>query len=108
LVAHLDSVLRDVLASAPPPSSPLAIQPHESAPQISPEAPRKTSADANPNHHLWNNHGIWFLHCTIYPTKVTKERLRCTLQTSCIVEARQRRDAQMAELAAQGLRPALK
>ena len=22
----------------------------------------------NPNHHLWNNHGTWFLHYTVHPT----------------------------------------
>ena len=30
----------------------------------------------NPNHHLWNNHGTWFLHYTVHPTPFTKEYAR--------------------------------
>lgn len=47
----------------------------------------------NDNHHLWNNHGTWFLHYTRYPTPVTKERVRVSLRTRCVEEARRRRDA---------------
>lgn len=46
----------------------------------------------NPNHHLWNNNRTWFVHYTVYPTKITKERVRRSLNTRNIVEARQRRD----------------
>ena len=35
----------------------------------------------NPNHHLWNNHGTWFLHYTVHPTPFTKERVRRSLGT---------------------------
>ena len=28
----------------------------------------------NPNHHLWNNHGTWWLHYTVHPTPHTKRR----------------------------------
>ncbi|NBR58180.1 MAG: hypothetical protein EBT89_03320 [Opitutaceae bacterium] len=28
-------------------------------------------SEANPNHHLWNNNGTWFLHYTVYPTPFT-------------------------------------
>lgn len=48
---------------------------------------------ANPNHHLWNNNGTWFIHFVVHPTPVTKERVRRSLQTKCIHEARARRDA---------------
>ena len=47
----------------------------------------------NPNHHLWNNNGTWFLHYTVYPTPFTKERIRRSLGTKDVEVARQRRDA---------------
>src|SRR5207253_6625320 len=47
---------------------------------------------ANPNHHLWNNNGTWFVHYTIHPTPFTKQRLRVSLGTKDLVEARLRRD----------------
>jgi hypothetical protein len=47
----------------------------------------------NPNHHLWNNHGTWFLHYTFYPTPLTKGRVRRSLGTKDVKIARQRRDA---------------
>lgn len=48
---------------------------------------------ANPNHHLWNNNGTWFVHYTTYPTPITKERVRRSLQTKALDEAQRRRDA---------------
>lgn len=48
--------------------------------------------EKNPNHHLWNNNGTWFVHYTIYPTPVTKERVRRSLKTKCVDEARRKRD----------------
>ena len=47
----------------------------------------------NPNHHLWNNHGTWFLHYTIHPTPYTKERVRRSLGTKDLSVARSRRDS---------------
>ena len=52
----------------------------------------------NPNHHLWNNHGTWFLHYTVHPTPFTKERVRCSLRTRDLAVARDRRDAFLARL----------
>lgn len=46
----------------------------------------------NPNHHLWNNNGTWFIHYTIYPTTITKERVRKSLHTKNIEDAREKRD----------------
>ena len=46
----------------------------------------------NPNHHLWNNHGTWFVHYTIHPTPITKERVRRSLGTKNLELARVRRD----------------
>ena len=56
----------------------------------------------NPNHHLWNNHGTWFLHYTVHPTPFTKERVRRSLQTRDLTTARERRDAFFAHLTLQG------
>ena len=53
----------------------------------------------NPNHHLWNNHGTWFLHYTIHPTPLTKERVRRSLGTKDLAVAQRRRDAFFASLA---------
>jgi hypothetical protein len=47
----------------------------------------------NPNHHLWNNHGTWFLHYTVHPTQFTKERIRRSLGTKDLETAKVRRDA---------------
>jgi hypothetical protein len=47
---------------------------------------------ANENHHLWNNNGTWWINYTIFPTPLTKERVRMSLKTSSIEEARKFRD----------------
>ncbi len=46
----------------------------------------------NPNHHLWNNNGVWWLHYTVYPTAYTSERVRRSLGTRSLDTARRRRD----------------
>jgi hypothetical protein len=60
----------------------------------------------NANHHLWNNHGTWFLHYTIHPTPFTKERIRRSLGTKDVAVARDRRDAFFHGLAAESSKPA--
>ncbi|MGD1029864.1 MAG: hypothetical protein ABSA05_01865 [Opitutaceae bacterium] len=57
----------------------------------------------NPNHHLWNNHGTWFLHYTVHPTSFTKERIRRSLGTKDLATARRRRDRLFAELSGAGV-----
>src|SRR5438105_4114789 len=47
---------------------------------------------ANPNHHLYNNNGTWWCHYTIHPMLFTKQRIRASLQTKNLTEARLRRD----------------
>jgi hypothetical protein len=54
---------------------------------------------ANPNHHLWNNHGTWWLHCTLHLADYTKRRVRRSLGTREVGLARERRDAALAHLA---------
>jgi hypothetical protein len=46
----------------------------------------------NPDHHLWNNNGTWFVDYTIHPTPFTKQRIRSSLGTKDLTEARLRRD----------------
>jgi hypothetical protein len=55
---------------------------------------------ANPDHHLWNNHGTWFLHYTLHKPDFTKQRVRASLGTADLREARQRRDECLALLGA--------
>ncbi len=55
----------------------------------------------NENHHLWNNHGTWFLHYTVHPTPFTKERIRRSLGTKDVNVARERRDTFFAQLASE-------
>jgi hypothetical protein len=53
---------------------------------------------SNPDHHLFNNNGTWWIHYTIYPTAVTTERVRESLETRDLLTARKRRDAIFAQL----------
>lgn len=53
---------------------------------------RSRNALQAPNHHLWNNHGTWWIHYTVHHGP-TKERVRQSLATRCLNEARRKRDA---------------
>lgn len=53
----------------------------------------------NLDHNIWNNNGTWFVHYTIYPTPITKVRVRRSLNTKSVEEARQRRDELLRRLA---------
>ena len=46
----------------------------------------------NPDHHLWNNHGTWWLHYTLHLPDYTKRRIRKSLGTNNVLEPRARRD----------------
>jgi len=54
------------------------------------------SRAGNANHHLWNNHGIWWCHITFHLPDFTKRRLRLSLDTQDLNAARQLRDALLA------------
>ena len=58
--------------------------------------------ETNPNHHIWNNNGTWWIHYTVYPTPVTAERRRESLHTKDLGEARAKRDTLFVELTLQG------
>ena len=52
----------------------------------------------NPDHHLYNNNGVWWIHYTAYPTATTAKRIRRSLKTRDLELARERRDAYLAHL----------
>jgi hypothetical protein len=52
----------------------------------------------NPDHHLYNNNGSWWLHYTSYPDAISAKRIRRSLGTRNLHEARERRDAFLAQL----------
>ena len=55
---------------------------------------------ANVNHHLWNNHGTWWLHYTLHLPDYTKRRIRKSLSTRSLETARAKRDTFLTALAA--------
>ena len=55
---------------------------------------------ANANHHLWNNHGTWWLHYTLHLPDYTKRRIRKSLSTRSLEAARAKRDTFLTTLAA--------
>jgi hypothetical protein len=52
----------------------------------------------NPDHHLFNNNGTYWVHYTAFPTAVTKQRVRKSLKTHDLEVARERRDTLLAKL----------
>jgi hypothetical protein len=53
---------------------------------------KKGCRGTNTNHHMWNNNGTWWMHYTEYPTPMTKERVRRSLKTKSVEQARLLRD----------------
>jgi len=47
----------------------------------------------NPDHHLWNNHGTWWCHYTVHLADYTKRRVRLSLGTPSVEQARKLRDS---------------
>ncbi|HEX2854693.1 MAG TPA: hypothetical protein VHO24_15790 [Opitutaceae bacterium] len=74
--------------------------PSTSSPRVATPLYKICVRGENPDHHLWNNHGTWFVHYTVHPTSRTKERVRRSLQTKDLFEARERRDRFFEELLA--------
>jgi hypothetical protein len=54
--------------------------------------------DANRNHHLWDNNGSWWCHFTVHWPDDTAERVRVSLKTSNVDQARLRRDRLFARI----------
>jgi hypothetical protein len=53
---------------------------------------REVLESENPDHHLWNNRGTWWCHFTLHRPDYTAERVRVSLKTRELAEARFRRD----------------
>jgi hypothetical protein len=47
----------------------------------------------DPNHHLWRNGRLWWVAFTVHLPGWRKDRVRASLGTSDVAEARRRRDA---------------
>jgi hypothetical protein len=110
LVPFLNRLLQEVIdgstagSSTPLPAAPLPMPTAAPTPAPRPISSRpRVRGDGHPDHHLWNNNGVWFVVYTIYPTPVTKERLRHSLGTRCLETARLRRDAILERYRAQGI-----
>ena len=57
----------------------------------------------NPDHHLWNNHGTWWIHYTVHQRDYTKRRVRVSLETRNLRVARARRDALLTHITEKNL-----
>jgi hypothetical protein len=58
----------------------------------------------NPNHHLWLNHGWWWVHYVVHRGN-RKERIRRSLQTRDLDAARRKRDELFARVRAAAAAP---
>ncbi len=56
-------------------------------------------ARLGPNHHLWRNGRLWWIAFTVIHDGWRQERVRHSLKTADLAEARRRRDAILASLA---------
>lgn len=61
-----------------------------------PTQPTVHPETVNPDHHIWNNNGTWWCHFTVHHADYTAERVRVSLHTRDLAEARRRRDFIMA------------
>ena len=52
----------------------------------------------NPNHHLWKNHGTWYVHYTVAEPGCSGTRHRESLGTNDLTKARRKRDEVFASL----------
>jgi hypothetical protein len=64
-------------------------------------APSRAS-ETNPNHHLWKNGRLWWLAVTLLHDGWRQERVRQSLGTDDVLEARRRRDLVLARFARTG------
>jgi len=57
---------------------------------------------ANPRHHLWRNHGTWWIHYTLETIDARVRRVRRSLGTRDLAQAVARRDTLLDRLAVEG------
>ena len=85
----------EVFAWAPAPGS-WCVTPHPHTPMRQKLAIRVDAE--NPDHHLWKNHGTWWIHYTLHLDELRTRRVRFSLATAVLEEARERRDRLFASL----------
>jgi hypothetical protein len=68
-------------------------------------APSRAS-ETNPNHHLWKNGRLWWLAVTLLHDGWRQERVRQSLGTDDVLEARRRRDLVLARFVRPAVAPA--
>lgn len=59
-------------------------------------ATRRTNT--NPNHHLWNNNGTWWIRFTLQSTEGKSKRPAYSLKTADLETARRKRDRILAAI----------
>ncbi len=59
---------------------------------VEPVAVPHEVAETNPNHHLWRNGRLWWVAFTVHLPGWKKDRVRVSLGTADLAEARRRRD----------------
>jgi len=97
-VAHVESPLPSPVAS-PLPAAPARAVPsfrqggYPSARRASVELTSSRAVASNPNHHLWKNGRLWWIAFTLLHDGWRQERVRQSLGTDNLLEARRRRDA---------------
>ena len=65
------------------------------------KAPAAALPDSNPNHHIWNNNGTYWLNASIIIRGIIQERIRESLKTKDIKIARRRREQRFSQIASQ-------
>jgi hypothetical protein len=60
-------------------------------------AHRPTSPTTDPDHHLWRNGRLWWIAFTVHLPGWQKDRVRLSLGTDDVAEARRRRDELLRE-----------
>jgi hypothetical protein len=76
--------------AAPTAARPLAARP------VSIKLAASRAFDSNPNHHLWKNGRLWWIAFTLIHDGYRQERVRQSLGTDNLGEARRRRDSILA------------
>jgi hypothetical protein len=69
--------------------------------ELDPLSASARATDPDPDHHLWRNGRVWWIAFTFHTDCGRKYRVRKSLATKRVVEARTRRDALLARYAAQ-------
>lgn len=64
--------------------------------QVSIKLAASRAFDSNPNHHLWKNGRLWWIAFTLIHDGYRQERVRQSLGTDNLAEARRRRDSILA------------